>query len=203
MSFLTATNTELIYSMPVAGSDMATATAATTVTANTASNPAAYLPPLYSIWQPSSIVGKGFRVVLRGTYDSTAVTKTFSYGLNTTQGTAAPQAVVLAATGAFTAISSTSGCWEAEFDVTVNSTGEPLGTNTGLNLQVAGTLTFGPGGSPTASSAAYMLGASNATGTPALVAVSPVQAYWWEASFASGSAGVHLNCTQHLIFGLN
>lgn len=200
MSFLTATNTECIYNMPVNGADVGTASVATIITGNVAANPAAYLPPLYSIWQPSSVVGKGFHIALSGTYDATAVGLTFKYGLNTTQGTAA-LATVLAQTGSYTLTSTAAGNWQAQMDITVTQSGGS-GTPAAL-LQVNGFFYAAAGNNAATTAIGVLPMGGSSTGAPVTVSVNPTTAYYFEAAVTFAASGVHLYCQQHQIFGLN
>jgi hypothetical protein len=200
MSFLTATNTELIYNMPAAGADLATSATATIITGNTTSNPPAYLPPLYSIWQPSTIVGKGFCIRLSGTYDTGGTPAlTFRYGLNTVQ-TTIPIATPLAVSGALVTAAvpvTTTGIWSAQIDLTCTGTG--TGTNT--NFYVDGLITLGIAGGTAAGVIAPLASAANTV--PTVVSLVPTQAYWWEASFLWSTSPTHSACQKHMIFGLN
>lgn len=201
MSFLTATNTELIYSMPVAGADVGTASVASIVTGNTATNPAAYLPPLYSIWQPSTVVGKGFHIKLAGTYDATAVGLTFAYAHNTTQATMATTKV--ASTGSYTLTSATDGRWEALIDITCYQAGQSGVNVPAVLCNVSGTFTIGHANNAATVAAATLLLGLSSTGAPASYSMSPITAYYWEASLFPAASGVHFYCDQHEIFGLN
>jgi hypothetical protein len=199
MSFLTATNTELIYNMDSAGADNATSVA-TIMTANSSTNPPAYLPPLFSIWQPSAIVGKGFHISLGGTYDITGTpTLTFKYALDTAQATInAPTTV--AATGALVTAAvpvTTTGIWTAQIDLTVVSTG----TSSTVNVYSDGFMTLGVAGGTAAGVVIPLAAAANTT--PTVVALTGTTAYWWEASFTWSTAATHSACQRHMIFGLN
>lgn len=199
MSFLTATNTELIYNMNSAGADNATAVA-TVMSANSTTNPAAYLPPLFSVWQPSTVVGKGFSVRLGGTFDQAAGNAvTFAYGLNTTQASTT-LAKTLAATGSAAWTNTTTGVWHAQLDVTVAAVGESVGTPA-ASVYVDGFLAVGTAGG-TAAATVYPL-ASSANTVPTAVSISPVTAYYWELVFTWGTAPTHSACQKHMIFGLN
>lgn len=199
MSFLTATNVEAIYSMGTAGADNATSVA-TIMSANSASNPAAYLPPLYSIWQPSTVIGKSFRVMLAGTFDQAAGNNnTFKYGLNTTQATTTP-ATILAQTGATAWTNTTTGLWHAQIDLTVASAGESAGTPA-AGLYVSGFLVLGVAAGTAAGTVQPLASAANTT--PTTVSINPTTAYYWELAFTWGTAPTHSACQQHEIFGIN
>lgn len=207
MSFLTATNTELIYDMEATGPDVGSSTSATIISAGTAqgSNPPAYIPPLYSIWQPSTVVGKGFRVVIAGTFDVSSGTNgiTFQYGLNTTAGTA-PPALILAKTGSINWANVTAGGWYAQFDVVIISAGQSSGQV--VSAQVNGFISQGAANNAaTAAATAYQLGGTTSSGSAAATVTtwSPVSAYYWEATATIAAAGTHFQCTQHQVFGLN
>lgn len=199
MSFLTATNTELIYNMPTAGSDITSSTASI-FTANTTTNPPAYLPPLFSIWQPSTVAGKGFSVRLGGTFDQGAGnSNTFKYGLNTTQATTTP-AVVLAQTGSTPWTNTTAGLWHAQIDTVVTSSGI-ISASVNVNVYTDGFLVLGPANGTTTGTVIALAAAANTT--PTTIGLVGSQAYWWEGSFTWGTAPTHSACQKHMIFGLN
>ena len=207
MSFITGTNTELIYSMPATGANSSGPGAVSVIlSGNTTTNPACLLPPLNSIWPMGGIVGKSLKVVARGTFGTPASspgTWVIGCGLNTTQATK-PAATVLAATGAFTPaspiLSITNGEWELEFDVVIQTAGTNAGAAPNANLITGGILTLGAGNNAaTTGVSAFMVGSASA------ISVNPSVSLYLElyATFGTGPASTQLQCDQFLVFGLN
>jgi hypothetical protein len=199
MSFLTATNTELIYNMTAASADLASTTA--TIFAPSAGE-AAYLPPVFSIWQPSSIVGKGFRVCFGGTYDAGAVALTLKYSLDTTQGTQlTSNPGVIASTGAFTVPSIAAGGFDGYFDIIF--TASSVAGN--LSGYVSGLVAYGQGNNAAAANAnvAMIGGSSNGATTATFTTWPGATAFFWELQATWGTAPTHSALTKHQIFGLN
>lgn len=214
MSFLTATNTELIYNMEGTGADYALATAKTTLTPSTTSGVLpAYLPPLWSIWQPSTISGKGFRVVLAGTYDTGAVLgMTLAYGTNTTQAaTSFGGGFQIAATGSTSLPASTAGSWYATFDIIF--TGAPTSAGSVVQGYVNGFMVAGAGNnagtSATATGNVTMIGGTtssgNGVGAYSFTAWNAATAYFFDLNgvWSSATNSTHFCLQEHQIYGLN
>lgn len=208
MSFLTATNAELIYNMEGTGADLAlTVTATVTTPSGTSSVPPAYLPPVFSIWQPSSIVGKGFRVNLAGTYDTaSALNMTYKYGLDTTQGTFTPN-VSVGATGAFPLPNTTAGSWYLSFDIVFTGMAATQGS---LQGYVNGVLCAGAGNNAAAAAGSVgMFGGTSSTGNGvgafSFSNWAGATAYYWELqnTWSSATGSTHFCVQEHQIFGLN
>lgn len=207
MSFLTGTNAEVIYSMPASGASAAPPGAASVIlSGNTTTNPACLLPPLNSIWNMSSIVGRALRVTARGIFGtpaSTPGTWVIGAGLNTTQATK-PATIVLAATGAFTPaspiLSISNGEWEMEFDIVIQTAGTNAGAAPNANLVTGGIISLGAGNNAaTTGISAFMIG------NAAAVSVNPSINYYLElyATFSTGPASTQIQCDQFIVSGLN
>lgn len=207
MSFLTATNTELIYNMTGAGPDL-TASTATIITPNSGGTvPGAYIPPVFSIWQPSSVVGKGFRVQLAGIYDVAAADGvTFKYSLDTTEGTqATTNPGVIASCGSSSFPSSTAGGWYMAFDIVftaVNAAGNLSGFVNGFLL--AGSAN-NAGTSQVTTGNVTLIGGSTSSGasTSTFTTWPATTAFWWELQATVATAPTHFAVQEHQIFGLN
>jgi len=209
VSFITGTNTELIYSMPATGANSSGPGAVSVIlSGNTTTNPACLLPPLNSIWPMGGIVGKSLKVVARGTFGTPASspgTWVIGCGLNVSASQATkPPGIVLAATGAFTPaspiLSITNGEWELEFDVVIQTAGTNAGAAPNSNLITGGILTLGAGNNAaTTGVSAFMVGSASA------ISVNPSINYFIElyATFGTGPASTQLQCNQFLVFGLN
>ena len=198
MTFLSGTNTELLYVMPAAGSVYNNSSAQTIISGNTSTNPPYQMPSLYNLWGPSYAVARALRVVARGIFATTGTpTLKVVCGLNTTQGTASP-AIVLAGTGAFTTASGVAnGMWELEFGIDINS----LGTGANSSLDAMGSFRLGVGNNAATTAATmYMVGS-----TAAITTVNPTTSYWLELAALWGTANASntLTCFQFEVFGLN
>jgi hypothetical protein len=208
MSFLTATQVETIYAMPAPASAWAnTATTKTVISANSTTNPAFQLPALTSIWEPSYMVGRAFRVCARGVFTTSAspTTITASCQLDPAQNSVTG-AVTLAATGALTPPASiTNGNWELEFDVSISA----LGMSGGFyeaTLQSHGLLSVGAGNNAaTGASAVYTVGAANISfgGSSTINPATPSFLELWATWGATSPSGSSVTCTQFFVFGLN
>jgi hypothetical protein len=205
MSFLTATQVETIYAMPSPGSALASSTTKTLISANSTTNPAFMLPALTSIWEPSYMVGRAFRVEARGVFSTTGTpTLQFSCQLDPTQNSST-SALTLAGTGALTAPGTiTSGNWEMEFDFNISALGMSGGYYV-ATIQSHGLLSVGAGNNAaTGASAVYTVGAANLSmgGAAALNPATPAFLEMW-ATWGTASASNSIQCTQLFVFGLN
>ena len=212
MSFLTATNTELIYCMNSAAADVTVSTASQLITPASGSTvEGAYLPPIFSIWQPSTIVGKGMRVVVGGIYDVAAADNvTLTHGLNTAQTTTISGAsigITLAGTGASPFPSATAGGFYGQFDI--NFQGFSGGGAGQVQGYVNGILCAGAanqaGTSQVTTGNVTLLGGKTSSGASAFAFTAWVgtTAYWWEAIATVATAPTHFALQQHMIYGLN
>lgn len=207
MSFITGTQTELLYAMPASGTAV-TAAAATVMSGTTAANPPYQLPT--GFFQQQSGGGAGKSMLIKGggwyTTGSTAVTTVFQIGLNSTAGTGAI-ALLFGKTGTLTTVASTTdGLFS--FEVLVTSTSPGFGSTTS-SLNAMGWVGFGNGNNA-ATGTFGTFGANNlsifAIGT-AQTAVAPVPSttYFIECSntwnVTTGAPTITL--TNYLIFGLN
>jgi len=209
MSFITGTQSELLYSMPASGAASSAPGAASVIlSGNTTTNPGYQLPALASIWPMSQLPGKALRVILRGTFGTPASspgTWLVACGLNTTQATK-PTAIVLAATGAFTpaspnlSLASTAGGWEMEFDITVQTAGTNAGAAPNSNVFTGGVFSMAPGNNAGTSSGIALL-----VGSGSAISINPTTSYWIEAyaTFSTGPASTAIQCNQFLVMGLN
>lgn len=209
MSFLTATNTELIYNMEGTGADYALSVSKTNLTPGTTSGVIpAYLPPVYSIWQPSTVVGKGFRVVLAGTYDTgAALNMTFNYGQNTTQAATTFAGITVCSTGAFPLPTTAAGSWYMQFDITFTALATTQGNLSGY---VNGFLVAGAGNNAAAAAGSVgMIGGTsssgNGVGAVSFNSWAAATAYYYDlnGTWSSATNSTHFCLQQHMIFGLN
>jgi hypothetical protein len=196
MSFLTGTNTELIYSMPAVGATIASTTA-TPVTGNSASNPAYFMPPLLSIWPGQTLVGKCLRFVARGTSDNTAVNNTMALRFDPTQATAG---TLVAGTGAAAWTSNTVNSWEFEVELSCISQG-----NNTSGWMTGGILTVGVGNnSSTATGSTFMVGGAQTLGVPTALALATQASIGYIELWTTwATAPTAFVCSQFMIWGIN
>lgn len=196
MSFLTGTNTELIYASTAAGATLATFT--TEAQANTTGTMGvqAHIPP--DFWLPNqSSVGKGIRILARGILASTA-TPTYTW---TVRGGAAGNVAstpILAGTAALATLSGATTCaWEFEADCILKTIGAAGANST---LTSVGRL-FCAGLATTANNMAYGAGAS--PGTVATLDTSITNYINFNIACSASNAANTISLQQLLVFGLN
>ena len=116
MSFLTGTNQELIYANTSVGASLNTFTTEAQLNTTATMGVQAHIPP--DFWLPNQTsVGRGIRIVARGTLASTA---TPTYTVTVRGGAAAnvTTAPVIAGTGTMATISgATTSIWQFEADI--------------------------------------------------------------------------------------
>lgn len=115
MSWLTGTNVELIYASTSVGASLNTFTTEALLNTVATMGVQPHLPP--DFWQPNqNAVGRGIKIVARGTLASTA-TPTYTVTIRGGAAANASAAPVLAGTGAVATISgATTSAWELEVD---------------------------------------------------------------------------------------
>lgn len=205
MSFLTGTQVECLYAMPVSGT-AATAASATVISGNSAANPPYQLPPNFFAQTPGNGPGKSLLIKGGGFYTvgTTAVTSVINIGMNTTQGTLLNK---LGGTGAWTTVISQSNvAFSFELMVTVTIIGSAA--NAG-SINSVGTLLIGQANNA-ANPTLQTVGAQWATpimiGAPqTAVTLTPTLGYYIEAqntwNVTTGSPTMTL--TNFYIFGIN
>lgn len=198
MTFFSGTVTEVIYSMPAAGTALATSTTKTVISSTgSASLPAFQLPT--PLWQPSYAVGRGLRINFGGTFGTTGTpTLQIWLYLDTTQGTAG---TILAATGALTAPSTISnGNWYGQVDLVATTQGLSSNVYTEA-VYTNGFLSLGAGNNAaTAAAATYMIGSPGAT-----ISYNPLSTNYVEvwAQWGTSSASNTIQLTEFMVSGLN
>lgn len=206
MSFITATNTEVLYCMPAPGAALNTSVTKTVITANTTTNPAYQQPALNAIWPPDKLVGRAIRYIARGGVGTTATpTLTMGLFLDPTQNSTTSQ-ITLGSTGAFTTASAIGGGasmtanWELELDLVITAVGVTSGAYN-CTVYTSGVFTYGPGNdaATAVASGTYMIG-SNTSKT----SIVPGTAYWPEvwATWGTSNAANNIQCSQFLVLGL-
>lgn len=205
MSFITATNTEVLYTMPSPGTALNTSVTKTVITANSSTNPAYQQPALNAIWPPDRLAPRALRYVARGGVGTTA-TPTLTVGLfyDVTQNSTTSQ-ITIGSTGAFTTASALGGGasmtanWEMELDLVVTAIGVTSGAYN-CTVYTNGTFTIGPGNdAATAAAVTYSIGSNTSKTT-----IVPGTSYWPEiwATWGTSNAANNIQCSQFFVLGL-
>jgi len=209
MSFVTATNTEVLYTMPAPGTALATSVTKTVITANSTTNPPYQMPALTALWPPDRLTPRALRFVARGGVGTTATpTLQVQLYLDPTQNSTTSQ-ILLGGTGALTTGSalgsgaSMNANWELELDMVVTVMGVTSGAYnctvyTNGMFTISGTGTAG-NDAATAVATAYMIGSNTAKTT-----IVPSTSYWPEiwATWGTSNAANSIQCSQFMVMGL-
>lgn len=197
MSYITSTNTELIYANLNAGTAKTTFTTEATPILNdtTGMGNQASLPP--NFWASNTGQGHGIHVLARGVLSTTTgpPTYTFSVRLGAT-GVAGP--IVLGSAAITTIASITNQFWELEGDIVLTA----LGTGAASTVRGQGHI-VSPGGF--ASPFTYGMGASASLTAPTVATVDTTITNFINMSVAcsASSASNSVTLQQLLVFGLN
>lgn len=198
MTFFSGTVSEVIYSMPAAGTALASSVTRTIISSTgSASLPAFQLPT--PLWQPSYAVGRGLRVNFGGTFGTTGTpTLQLWLQLDTTQGTAG---TTLASTGALTTPSGvTNGNFYGQVDIVATTQGLASNVYT-EGVFVNGFVMIGTGNNAaTATATTIMVGAPQTA-----VAYNPLSTNYLEVSaqWGTSSASNTIQLTEYMVSGLN
>ena len=210
MSFVTATNTEVLYCMPTPGTALASSVTKSVISANSSTNPAYQMPSLLAIWPPDRLAPRALRFIARGGVGTTA-TPTLTVGCfwDPTQNSTTNQ-LTLATTGAITTGSALGGGasmttnWELQFDLVVTAIGVTSGAYN-MTCYTNGTFTLGAAGASgndaaTVASSVYLIGSNTAKTTNFV----PSTSYWPEiwATWGTSNAANSIQCSQFMILGL-
>lgn len=195
MSFLTGTNTELIYASTSVGTAKASFTSEVQINDTAGMGVQAHLPP--DFWLPNQTQeGRGIRIVARGILSSTGTpTYTFTIRAGTAGNTSS---VILLGTAALTTISgAANNLFELEGDVFLTDIGA-AGTNS--SIQGVGSVFCGGLASPF-QYAAY--GNAATPGTVATLDTSITNYINFNVACSASSSSNTITLQQLLIFGLN
>ncbi len=141
MSFLTGTNTELIYASTTAGTAKSTFTTEVQINDTAGMGIQASIPPFFFA-SNASTNGKSLRIVARGILSSTG-TPTYTFTLRMGAAASITAAIILGSAAITTGSGVTNTIWEFEGDFTMrtpvgaagaNSTGVGTGLITGAGL---------------------------------------------------------------------
>ena len=196
MSFVSGTYTDVLFSMPGPGATKTTTTQSL-VSGNSATSPAFLMPALGTIWPASQLQGKALQILMGGTYDAGAVTNALTLSVDATQGT---HGTDIAATGAFTIVSTTTGAWSAQVLLTCIGTGAV----TSSNWEVIGGASYGAANNAsTTGTNDVLMGGANSAGVPTAVTLSNTASNFWEVWSTFGTAPTAFVMSQFVVMALN
>lgn len=198
MSFLTGTNTELIYASTAAGTAKNTFTSEVQINDTAGMGAQANLPP--NIWgvggNKQQAVGRGIRIVARGIVSSTA-TPTYTFTVRLGAAGSTSTAIVLGSAAITTGSGISNQYWEFEGDVILESLGAA-----GTNSTVRGIGSIESGGF--ASPFSYVLyGGAASPGTVATVDTTITNYINFNVACSASSSSNSITIQQLLVFGLN
>lgn len=200
MSFLTGTNTELIYASTAAGIAKNTFTAETALNDEATMGPQVYLPG--GFWLPSkAALGRGIKIVARGIVSSTA-TPTYTFTVRFGAAEAATTGPIVLGTAALATASGIANVqWTLEGDIILEGMGTTTGTSTVRGIGELRSIGYGV--------AAPTMSAYNAWGgaaSPGTVATVPIKAANFitvNVACSASSASNTITLQQLLVYGLN
>lgn len=194
MSFITGTNTELIYASTTPGTAKNTFTSEVQINDTAGMDVQAHLPP--DFWLPSQrSEGQGIRVVARGIFSTTG-TPTFTFTIRLGAAGSTSAAVVLGTAAMTTGSSVSNQIWQMEGDFVVTNIGA-----TGANSAGQGVgLIWGPGFATTINPA---YGGAASPGTVSTLDTSITNYVNFNATCSASSASNSVQLLQLLVFGLN
>jgi len=193
MSFLTGTNTELLYASTSAGTAKNTFTTEVQINDTTGMGVQFHLPA--DFWLPNKAqVGRGIRVVARGIVSTTASpTMTFTLRSGAAGNTTS---AILLGSAALTGANTTNSIWEYQGDVVLTSIGAA-----GTNSTVQGVGSVVSSGFTTIVNALY--GSAASPGTIATLDTSITNYLNFNAACSVSAAGNSITIQQLLVYGLN
>lgn len=195
MSFITATNAELLYANTTAGTAKASFTSEVLINDTTGMGVQAHLPPDFFLPNPTA-VGKGIRIVARGIFSSTGTpTYTFTIRSGTAGNTSA--AILLGSAALTTGSGVSNQPFELQGDVFLVSQGAA-----GANSTVRGTgMIVSPGLATTI--AGVGAGASLTTPTATTFDCSITNFINFNVTCSASSASNTITLQSLQVYGLN
>ena len=195
MSFLTGTNTELLYASTAASAAKASWTTEVQCNDVATMGVQAHLPP--DFWLPTpGQVGRGIRIKAAGILSTTA-TPTFTFTIRTGAAGSTSTAIILGSAAITTGSGVTNQYWELEGDVVLTAIG-----GAGTNSTVRGTGSIRSGGF----AAPYiyaMWGGAATPGTVATVDTTITNYINFNIACSASSASNTVTIHQLLVYGLN
>ena len=194
MSFLTGTNSELIYSSTAVGSTLATFTTEAQANTTATMGVQAHLPP--DFFAPNNTqTGRGIRIVARGILSSTA-TPTYTWTVRAGAAGNTTSAILLGSSAITTGSGVTNQFWELQGDVVLTTIGAA-----GTNSTVRGIGSLVSPGLATTINPVY--GGATSPGTVATLDTSVTNYINFNIACSASSASNSITLQQLLIFGLN
>lgn len=199
MSFLTGTNTELLYASPAAGTAKASFTTEVAINDTTGMGVQFNLPPNFWLPNKNGANGRGIRIVATGIVSSTA-TPSYTWTVRGGAAGATTGAILLGSAALATASGVTNVPWRFEGDVIMESIGAA-----GANSTVRGTGTLMTDGySAATTTRMYMLyGNAGTPGTVATFDTSITNYINFNITCTASSASNTITLQQLLVYGLN
>lgn len=194
MSWLTGTNTELIYASTVAGAAKASFTSEVAINDTATMGVQAHLPPDFFLPNASS-VGKTVRIVARGILSSTG-TPTYTFTIRGGAAAATSGIILLGSAALTTGSGVTNQIWEFEGEFTVKTMGAA-----GTNTSITGTGLLSSPGTANKIDPLYGGGATPGTGTTLDTSITNYINFNVTCSASSASNTITLQSLQ--VYGLN
>jgi hypothetical protein len=194
MSFITGTNTELIYASTSSGTAKASFTTEVQINDTAGMDVQSHLPP--DFWLPSQrSEGQGIRIVARGILSSTG-TPTYTFTIRLGAAGSITAAIVLGTAALTTGSGVTNQIWQMEGDFVVTNIGA-----TGANSSGQGVGLIWGSGFATTINPAY--GGGTTPGTVATLDTSITNYVNFNVACSASSASNSVTLQQLLVFGLN
>ena len=194
MSFLTGTNSELIYRSTAVGATLATFTTEAQANTTATMGVQAHLPP--DFFAPNNTqTGRGIRIVARGILSSTA-TPTYTWTVRAGAAGNTTSAILLGSSAITTGSGVTNQFWELQGDVVLTTIGAA-----GTNSTVRGIGSLVSPGLATTINPVY--GGATSPGTVATLDTSVTNYINFNIACSASSASNSITLQQLLIFGLN
>ena len=194
MSFITGTNTELIYASKAAGTAKSAFTTEVQINDTAGMGVQAHLPP--DFWLPNnSAVGKTIRIHARGILSSTG-TPTYTFTIRTGTAGNTSAAIILGTAALTTGSGVTNQIWELDADFTLSVIGAAGANSSGVGL---GTLSS----SGTANKIDPVYGGAASPGTVSTLDTSITNYINFNVACSANSGSNSITLQQLLVFGLN
>lgn len=199
MSFLTGTNTELIYASTASGIAKNTFTSEVAINDTATMGVQAHLPPDFWLPNKPQAVGRGIRIVARGIVSTTA---TPNYTFTVRGGAAgATTGAILLGSAALTSASGVANVpWSFEGDVILESIGAAGANST---VRGIGTLLTDGYSAATTTRAYWLYGGAASPGTVATFDTSITNYINFNVTCSASSGSNTITLQQLLVFGLN
>lgn len=194
MSFLTGTNSELVYASTAVGTAKNTFTSEVLINDTAGMGVQAHIPA--DFWLPNATsVGRAIRIVARGILSSTA-TPTYTFTIRSGTAASTTAAILLGSAALTTGSGVSNQPWEIEGDVILTTMGAA-----GANSTVRGTgMVQCPG---LATTLAAMWGGAASPGTVATLDTSIANYINVNVTCSASSASNTITLQQLLVYGLN